>query len=102
MACGMLFNVPFKYAIFELVNNAGYITEIWDDRSEVKVAEFMRPGDMGVLKILSNDRAVWMPDYPESADDPVDVPSARPVRAPYVRREPKLKPKPEEPHAGVS
>ena len=91
VACGMLSNVPFKYAIFELINNAGYVTEIWDDRSEVKVAEFMKPGDMAVLKILNNERAVWMPDYPESAADPTDSPATtlRPAGVPYPRRAPK-------------
>jgi len=51
-----------KYAIIELGDRT-YHTEIWDDRSAVKVSTAVNTGDRCMLKIITQATAGWFPFY---------------------------------------
>ena len=72
VACGRLAtHKSQKYAVIELDKQAGFITEVWEDASDVRVSDALRVGDQTVLKIVHNELATWLPDYPDSPDEPV-------------------------------
>jgi len=83
VACGRISGFKNqRYIIIELMAQAGFITEIWDDRSPVKVIDSLKVGEQVILKIMNNETAMWVPDYPDT-----HIQQERPAKSTYNRRQ---------------